>query len=79
MTCRELADFIVDYLSGELPVDVRTSFEHHLTLCPACVNYLAAYQTTVDLTRRVVRDQADDAPADAPEELIRAILASRKQ
>jgi anti-sigma factor RsiW len=80
VTCRELADFILDYLSDELPGDVRASFEHHLTLCPACVNYLAAYRTTVDLTRRAVRDDpARDAAADAPEQLIQAILEARKQ
>jgi anti-sigma factor RsiW len=81
VTCRELADFILDYLSGDLAADVRAAFEHHLTLCPACVNYLDAYKATIDLTRRVVRgaDGSADAPSDAPEELVRAILAARQK
>ena len=81
MTCRELADFIMDYLSGELPPDVRSAFDNHLTLCPACVNYLAAYKATIELNRQVFRQP--DAPADAepavPEDLVKAILAARRQ
>jgi anti-sigma factor RsiW len=81
VTCRELADFIMDYLTGELPEGVRTAFEHHLSLCPDCVNYVAAYQKTVELNRRVFSN--DDAEAGAstnvPDDLVKAILASRKQ
>ena len=81
MTCRELADFITDYLAGQLPREIHTAFEHHLTLCPACVNYLSAYRTTIELNRRAFRD-ADaegDTPSDAPEDLVKAILAARRQ
>jgi len=78
VTCRELAAFIIDYVDGGLDADVRARFERHLTLCPNCVRYLAAYRTSIDMGRRALR--ADDAPANtagAPEDLIRAILASR--
>jgi anti-sigma factor RsiW len=80
VTCRELADFITDYLSGDLASEVHAAFEHHLTLCPACVNYLAAYRTTVDLNRRVFRERAaGDEPSDAPDDLVKAILAARQR
>lgn len=78
MTCRELADFIIDYLDGELAVDVREKFERHLTRCPNCRRYIAAYETTVSLGRHAFDDQ--DATAEttgAPEDLIQAILTSR--
>ena len=52
MTCRELADFILDYLEGHLPGDVRSAFDEHLSLCSNCVDYLAGYKATVDLSRR---------------------------
>jgi anti-sigma factor RsiW len=78
VTCREVADFVLDYLSGELPATTRSAFEHHLTLCPACVRYLDAYKKTVDLTRSVARRDQDDAATDAPEELVKAILAARR-
>ena len=81
MTCRELADFIMDYLTGELPEEVRTAFDHHLTLCPDCVNYLAAYRATVELNRRAFATDESDAQSspDIPEDLVKAILASRRQ
>jgi anti-sigma factor RsiW len=80
VTCRELADFIDDYLTGALAAEVRATFDHHLTLCPACVNFLAAYQATVELNRRAFAStQGDnDGAADAPEDLVKAILASRR-
>jgi anti-sigma factor RsiW len=79
VTCRELADFIIDYVEGGLDPDVRASFERHLTRCPNCVRYLAAYKTTIDLERRAFDDDADRPAADAgaPEDLIAAILESR--
>jgi anti-sigma factor RsiW len=78
VTCRELADFIADYLTGDLSPDVRTAFDHHLVLCPNCRRYLASYQATVTLGKRIF--DADDAPVrnDVPEELVRAILEARR-
>ena len=43
MTCRELADFLMDYLNEDLPSDVRHDFDHHLSLCPNCVAYMAIF------------------------------------
>ena len=33
VTCREFADFMADYLSGELAPDLRQPFDYHLSLC----------------------------------------------
>ena len=46
-TCREFVDFIMEYLDGELPSDVHTPFERHISLCPACDRYLRQYRATV--------------------------------
>ena len=43
MTCRELIDFIMEYLDGELPQEQRSVFEEHLKLCPPCLEYLESY------------------------------------
>ena len=78
MTCRELADFIIDYRDGALADDVREKFDRHLTRCPNCRRYIAAYETTVSLGRRAFADRDATAEATgAPEDLIKAILASR--
>jgi anti-sigma factor RsiW len=33
MKSRELAEFLNDYVSGELPAESRTQFEFHLSKC----------------------------------------------
>jgi anti-sigma factor RsiW len=78
VTCREFASFITDYLSGELPREHRLGFERHLALCPNCVRYLAQYQETIAASRAAFADPDGALPADVPEELVRAILATRR-
>ena len=75
MTCRECAEFLADYLTGELPTEVRATFEAHLAICPNCVTYLDQYQATIGAGKAAFADEVAD---DLPEELIRAILATRK-
>lgn len=78
MTCRELADFLADYLSGDLPAGPRAEFEQHLSCCPNCRQYLADYRATIELGRRAFLDEAADVPAEVPEGLVKAILDARK-
>jgi anti-sigma factor RsiW len=77
VTCRELAEFLMDYLDGALPAGERHRFEEHLGECPDCVAHLHSYRATVRLGRSLC-DEVDDAPPTGmPEELVRAILAAR--
>lgn len=78
MTCREFADYIADYLSGELPADGRAQFEQHLTVCPNCVKYLAAYKASIQLGRAAFEDPDATVPDDVPESLVQAILSSKR-
>jgi anti-sigma factor RsiW len=77
MTCREFADFMGDYLSGELPRETRAAFEGHLRLCVNCQRYLAGYEETVKLGRAAFADGDAAVPPQVPEELVRAILAAK--
>lgn len=79
MTCRELTEFLMAYLSDELPDAQRRVFDEHLAECPGCVTYLHTYEETIKLGRAAFRDPDAPPPADVPEQLIRAILAARKQ
>lgn len=78
VTCREFADFIADYLSGELPPDSCASFERHLRRCANCEKYLAGYEATVKLGKRAFADDNAAVPSQVPEELVQAILKARK-
>ena len=79
MTCREFADFMADYLGGELPADARAEFDHHLGLCVNCRKYLTGYEATVTLGRAAFQDDSAVLPADVPEPLVKAILAARSR
>jgi anti-sigma factor RsiW len=76
MNCREMAEFLMDYLSGDLPADEQTRFAEHLQRCPECVCYMKSYEFTVRACREAGRGH--DLPP-LPEELVGAILASRRR
>ena len=78
VTCREFADFMMDYLSGELPSESRAQFDHHLSLCVNCQKYLVSYEETIKLGKRAFDDDDAALPADVPEALVKAILAARR-
>ena len=77
MTCREFADFIGEYVSGELAPEVRTAFERHLGRCSNCTKYLAGYRETIRLGKLALADDGPP-PADVPDDLIAAIRAARR-
>lgn len=79
MTCREVGDFLMDYLNGELSEAQRAVFEEHLGDCSDCVAYLQSYEMTVKAAR-LTGGAADDRSLDqVPEDLVRAILAARSR
>ena len=78
MTCREFAEFMADYLSGELLPETTAQFEHHLTVCPNCVAYLSNYRHTVTLGRRAFAEDDAYVRGRVPDDLVNAILASRR-
>jgi len=75
VTCREFADFVVDYFDGQLADAARARIDEHLTLCPDCVQYLRQYRDTVHAGRTAFDDER---PAAIPDDLVRAILDARK-
>lgn len=76
ITCRELIDFLADYFDGALNEQQSADFQRHLARCPSCRAYLATYEKTMRAGKGAMRYD-DSANEDAPEDLIRAILASR--
>jgi anti-sigma factor RsiW len=78
MSCREFTEFLHEYLSGSLPAVERVEFEKHLAQCTWCVAYLDSYRKTIQLEQAAFAVRADiPPPADAPEELIQAMLRAR--
>ena len=79
MTCRELVDFLADYVADELPGSERPLFDAHLAGCPECVSYLDGYRATIRLGKGAFARPGDPVPATVPEKLVQAILAARRK
>lgn len=81
ITCKQLIDFILEYVEGTLAEPQRAEFERHLKVCPSCVAYLEGYKRTIELGRAALnaRIPATDASAEgmAPAGLIEAVRAAR--
>ena len=72
MNCRELSDFLSDYVAGDLPLAVSAEFEGHLGRCPDCCVFVAQYRSTIHLCAAAY----SDPPPRLPEDLVKAILAA---
>ena len=66
MTCRECAELLLEYLTGELDAERRESIRQHLEKCPPCVIYIETYRTTIQLTRQLT---CVELPPDVAERL----------
>lgn len=77
ITCREVLDFIMAYLEGELTPTERHEFERHLGVCPSCVNYLDSYKATIKIGKAAIQKLDAPAAGSFPEGLIRAIREAR--
>lgn len=77
MTCREFVEFLWRYTAGELSPEERATFDAHLAACRHCVKYLHSYQETTRIGKKTLLESDDPVPAEVPEDLIKAILASR--
>ena len=74
ITCAQLEEFVADYLDGSLPLSRRRALQGHLDDCAACREFVAAYQRTVGVAKKVFENES--ATAEAPEKLVQAILVS---
>lgn len=79
MTCRELVEFLMEYVSGELPADQRAVFDEHLAGCPECVAYVKSYEESVRLATNAFRHPDDQVSDEVPADLVKAILAARRK
>jgi hypothetical protein len=57
ITCRDLAELLMDFLSDQLPPEQRDPIEQHLSWCSLCLAYVDSYRILVEVTR-----QLPDAP-----------------
>jgi anti-sigma factor RsiW len=78
MKCKELAEFLFDYVSNDLPAERREHFEFHLKKCGNCHEYLVQYEMVIKAGRIACGDASDELPKNIPDDLVKAVLAARK-
>jgi anti-sigma factor RsiW len=74
LTCKEVSEFLMDYLDGSLPQAQRAVFDGHVQACPDCQRYIDSYKRAVEMGRAAY---ASGEQGDPPEELVRSILNAR--
>lgn len=62
VTCKELIDFLDDYVAGDLPPARAELFERHLTRCRSCFAYVHSYRETIRLARAATRPSIETVP-----------------
>lgn len=77
ITCRELIDFIADYIDGMLPEASLKEFERHLAVCPSCRAYLDGYKKTISLGKAAMEPSDRPATEAAPEWLVKAVRSAK--
>ena len=75
LTCRQLIEFLDDYIEGKLPPTRAAAFKVHLMLCRDCRQYLETYRRTIEISKKAMHSD-DPVPAAVPPELIKAIRES---
>jgi anti-sigma factor RsiW len=76
ITCRQLIEFIGDYLDGDLDQTARADFERHLSVCRSCRAYLETYRQTTELVHLLGTNEPAE---DVPEELVQTILTALRR
>ena len=78
LTCRAFERFVLDYHEGKLSGRQRSVFAFHMRICPRCRVHFESYVRAIELGQKLfARDDEALVPEDVPEELIKAILATR--
>jgi anti-sigma factor RsiW len=79
MTCRDLTEFLVDYVADDMPAATRLTFETHLARCPNCNVFLAQYRQTILVERLVLTSPEAEAATELPDDLVRAIVKALEE
>jgi hypothetical protein len=73
VTCRDVSEFLQEFFAGELSENVANEFAGHLSGCTNCEIYIEQYRQAIVMGRTLLTEAET---AEAPEELVRAIVAS---
>jgi hypothetical protein len=61
LTCQQVADLLVDYVTEEMAPAIHAALEAHLHGCTDCIAFLNTYKETMRASRTV---RAEDIPVE---------------
>jgi hypothetical protein len=73
LTCREVSEFLMEYVGDTLEADVHAVFETHVHGCRNCETFLVQYRETILAGRLAC---SDIGVAVCPEDLVQAVMAA---
>jgi anti-sigma factor RsiW len=56
LTCQQVTDAIMDYVSGDMNAETKAAFESHLRRCSDCDAFFNTYRGTLRATRSLAYD-----------------------
>ena len=74
LTCRDVENFMIDYVDGGMAMMTRLRFNMHIAMCADCKKYLQSYRNAIQLEKRIFTHPEDEAIGNVPDEIIHAIL-----
>lgn len=77
LSCRELVEFLNEYVDDELPPERRGVFERHIAICDDCRRYLEQYRSVMKLSALAFAAPVTSTLPPVPEALVRAIMDAR--
>ena len=57
MNCKELVYLLGDYIDGTMEASLRTELDAHIAMCDSCTNFLATYDRTRIICRRITLEE----------------------
>jgi hypothetical protein len=60
LTCQQVTDTILDYLTGDMRPEISKLFANHLQGCADCLAFFNTYNSTVRVTRSLTYDDIPD-------------------
>ncbi len=75
VTCESGVRQLMDYLEGTLPGEVRVALEGHVAGCALCRAFIESYRATP----RILREASDIAPTPEQQQMLLALLRSRRR
>jgi predicted anti-sigma-YlaC factor YlaD len=59
ISCKEIVELVTAHLDGALDSETTARVEHHLQLCPGCLNYVEQMRTTAHIIEAITPEAID--------------------